>query len=129
MNEDLQEPEGLTEEDLFTINDRKPNIGCVDCPKLTERYGTRLVLVIKKKGDGVYGCYLERCSAYSTHDLEEAIRHFRLYHFKTSPCPAFRSTVINGMSHTVSYPILFPVSGERLTWLPRIATLPDELPK
>ena len=127
LNEDLQKLESLIDElDWFTSNDHEPKVGDTECPELAEKYGTRgqslfTAFVTKQGGDGVYGCAYAPCSAYSTNNLEEAIRHIRSHHFNHSPFPC---VPLNGDEWYVSLcslPYSFPCTRRRLTWFPRIA--------
>ena len=105
MNKDLQELEKLIEKsDWLANNEHEPNVGDAEGPKLAEKYGTRgqslFTAFVKKKDDGGYGCKFEPCLAYSTNNLEEAIRHMRYHHFNHFP---FSCVPLNGHIWYVSH--------------------------
>ena len=90
MMEDLQNLEKLIEEeDWFKHNRHEPNVGAPESLKLADKYGTRgkslFTAYVTEKEVGVYGCVYEPCFAFSTRNLEEAIRHIRHHHFSHTP--------------------------------------------
>ncbi|SRR5258706_11789012 len=125
MDEDLQTLESLiNESDWLARDDPEPNIGDVGCPQVAEGYGTRgqslFTAFITKQGD-VYKCEFERCLAYSTHSLEDAIRHIRWHHFSQRPYPCIPPNGDQWYVPHCSLPYSFPCTRRRLTWFPRIA--------
>ena len=70
-------------------NELEPSIGERDCPAEADPYGARGLSVymafITTQDDNAYGCKYERCRAYSTRSMEEAVRHVRHHHFNHSP--------------------------------------------
>jgi hypothetical protein len=90
MSNDLEELEMLINvSDWLEANELEPCIGDPSCPEIAEEHGTRgkslYTAFIDSKDDGSYGCKFERCFAYSTRSLDEAIRHMRYHHFNHSP--------------------------------------------
>ena len=90
MNEDLRElKECIEREDWFINNAHEPTAGAPESLTLADKYGIRgkslFTAYVKENGEGVYGCVYEPCFAFSTRELEEAIRHIRDHHFNHSP--------------------------------------------
>ena len=67
----------------------EPCIGERNCPAEADPYGIRGLSVytafVKNQHGDAYGCKYERCRAYSTRSMEEAVRHQRHHHFNHSP--------------------------------------------
>jgi hypothetical protein len=109
MNKELQDLEKLIEKSDYVVNNRlEPNVGDAGTPQLADKYGTRgqsiFTVFLKNKDDGAYGCKFERCLAYSTRNLDQAIRHIRHHHFNHFPFPC---VPLNGNHWYVSHCPLF----------------------
>jgi hypothetical protein len=67
----------------------EPVVGHPACPKLAEKYGIRgkscYTALVEDKHDGTHGCRYERCHAFLTYSLDDAIRHQRYHHFDHRP--------------------------------------------
>jgi len=90
MDKVIQNLEKLIEaEDWFKHNRHEPNAGDPESLDLADQYGTRgkslFTAFVEEKDGGLYGCVYKPCSAFSAHNLEEAIRHIRYHHFNHFP--------------------------------------------
>ena len=90
MDANLQNLERIINtSDWLRNNELEPSIGERNCPAEADPYGTRGLSVytafIKNQDADTYGCKYEPCRAYSTRNMEEAIRHQRHHHFDHSP--------------------------------------------
>jgi hypothetical protein len=64
----------------------EPRVGDLDCPKLTEKYSERQIVLHSLRPYKAYdsrriACYWESGERFSTCSLEGAIRHQRCHHF------------------------------------------------
>jgi len=88
-------PELITLEDAFnssrwlTNHDLEPVVGHPTCHRSAEKYGIRgrscCTAFVEDKEDATYGCQYERCWAFLTHSLDDAVGHLRCHHFDHRP--------------------------------------------
>ena len=73
----------------LATQDHEPVVGDFTCPTSAEKYGIRgkscYTVFVEDKDNGTYGCRYERCRAFFTRSLDDAVRHQRNYHFDHRP--------------------------------------------
>jgi hypothetical protein len=70
-------------------NELEPLVGDEGSPHLTQTYGlprrSCLTVFVWARDEGEFGCRFERCHAFTSRSIEDAIKHLRKHHFDHRP--------------------------------------------
>ena len=73
----------------YAANALEPTCGSPECPYVADCHGVRgmscYTAFVITRSDGTFGCWREECSAYSTRQIENAVKHQRTNHFNHKP--------------------------------------------
>jgi hypothetical protein len=88
--EELKKLEDNYNESGWLLNhNHEPLVGDRSCHYLAEKYGiprtSCYTVFVQDNEDDTYGCRHERCRAFQTDSLEDAITHQRYHHFDHRP--------------------------------------------